>query len=219
MCRPAPTPFKPPPSWDGDACYSCRLARAVVRARTRLDTRTRPGRGQRSPFAPKARITLTIALPLRRPLCARALWRRNDRAGPVRVRRARHDRDCRRGGHTRRHVARLRLSDFSSATVAVPASTSSLLSLTSGGPSGGKVVAAFGRLHSSEATSPSSAGTSAPETRGRLLTGPTGAPPASAVRGRASKRLAAGRKTNGAAGSPGHSTTSNSVDNQRVLAA
>ena len=111
------------------------------------------------------------------------------------------------------------VSDFSSATVAVPASTSSLRSLTSDGPSGGKVVAAFGRLHNSEATSPSSAGTSAPETRGRLLMDPTGAPPASAVRGRASKRLAAGRKTNGAAGGPDHSTTSNSVDNQRVLAA
>jgi hypothetical protein len=41
MCRSAPTPVKPPPSWDGDACSSCRLARAVVRVRTRFDARTR----------------------------------------------------------------------------------------------------------------------------------------------------------------------------------
>jgi len=49
------------------------------------------------------------------------------------------------GRHRRRPLAWLPRSDFSSATVAVPASTSSLLWLTSDGPSGGEVVAAFGR--------------------------------------------------------------------------
>jgi len=52
MCRSAATPFNPPPSWDSDACSSCRLARAVVRVRTSFDARTRlPRQRQRSPFA------------------------------------------------------------------------------------------------------------------------------------------------------------------------
>jgi hypothetical protein len=49
----------------------------------------------------------------------------------------------------RRPVAWLRLSGFSSAMVAVPASTSSLLWPTSDGPGGGEVAAAFGRFRTS----------------------------------------------------------------------